>query len=127
MLTSKLNDYIRGWIIGDFEPCIFRTKDFEVGVLTHKKGEIKPPHIHKLSTEYNVLLKGKVIIQGKELNTGDVFVLKKGEVADPNFLEDCTFLCVKVPSIPDDKYDVWKPISKYIKEIMLYVYLLFLY
>ena len=106
MLISKLSDYIRGWIIGDFEPSILRTKDFEVGILTHKKGEIKPPHIHKISTEYNVLLEGEVIIQGKKLVKGDVFVLKEGEIADPNFLEDCIFLCVKVPSLPDDKYDL---------------------
>lgn len=106
MNLSKLKDYHRGWIIGDFDPSILRTKDFEVGVLFHPKGEVWAAHYHKDSVEYNVLIAGKMIIQGKEINSGDVFVFEKNEVADPVFLEDCTVLCVKVPSIPSDKYEV---------------------
>jgi hypothetical protein len=45
-------------------------------------------------------------IQGKELNSGDVFVFEKGEVANPVFLEDCVVVVVKVPSIPGDKFEV---------------------
>lgn len=106
MNVTKLKDYTRGWLIGDFEPSILKTKDFEVGVLTHKKGENWAAHYHKESIEYNVLVSGKMIIQGKELNTGDVFVFEKNEIADPVFLEDCIVVCVKVPSIPSDKYKV---------------------
>lgn len=106
MNITKLQDYFRGWVIGDFEPSILKTKDFEVGVLTHKKGEIWPAHYHKQSIEYNVLVKGKMIIQERELNSGDVFVFEKGEIADPVFLEDCTVVVVKVPSIPSDKFEV---------------------
>jgi hypothetical protein len=47
-----------------------------------------------------------MIIQDKELNSGDVFVFTPGEIADPIFLEDCTVLVVKIPSIPGDKYEV---------------------
>ena len=49
-----------------------------------------------------------MIIQGKELNSGDVFVFDKGEIADPIFLTDCTVVVVKVPSIPTDKFEVQK-------------------
>ncbi len=106
MNITKLSDYIRGWFIGDFKPSVFRTKDFEVGVLTHPKGEKWPPHYHKEVVEYNVLVSGKMVVQGKELNSGDVFVFEKGEIADPIFLEDCTVVCVKIPSIPSDKFEV---------------------
>ena len=47
-----------------------------------------------------------MIIQNKEINSGDVFVLDRYEVADPVFLEDCTVVCVKTPSIPSDKFEV---------------------
>ena len=47
MNITKLSDYTRGWIIGDFEPSIFRTKDFEVAVLNHKKDEKWIAHYHK--------------------------------------------------------------------------------
>lgn len=106
MNVTKINDYVRGWFIGDFNPTVLRTKDFEVGVLTHPKGEKWPPHYHKESIEYNVLVSGKMVVQGKELNSGDVFVFEKGEIANPVFLEDCTVVCVKVPSIPSDKFEV---------------------
>jgi quercetin dioxygenase-like cupin family protein len=106
MKISKITDYVRGWFIGDFNPSVLRTKDFEVGVLTHKKGEVWEAHYHKESIEYNVLISGKMTVQGKELNSGDLFVFQKGEIADPIFLEDCTLVVVKVPSIPSDKFEV---------------------
>jgi len=106
MRITKLTDYVRGWFIGNFSPTVLNTKDFEVGVLTHLKDEKWPAHYHKESVEYNVLVTGKMIVHGKELNSGDVFVFEKGEIADPIFLEDCTVVCVKVPSIPSDKFEV---------------------
>lgn len=106
MRVTKLTDYVRGWFIGNFSPSVLNTTDFEVGVLTHHKDEKWPSHYHKESIEYNVLVTGKMVVQGKELNSGDVFVFEKGEIADPIFLEDCTVVCVKVPSIPSDKFEV---------------------
>lgn len=106
MNTSKITDYVRGWFIGNFKPSVLKTDQFEVGLLTHKKGEYWAPHYHKESVEYNVLVSGKMTIQGKELNSGDVFVFDKGEIADPVFVEECTIVCVKVPSIPSDKFEV---------------------
>ena len=108
MKVTRLSDYTRGWVIGDFEPSVLRTKDFEVAVLTHKQGEQWPAHYHKEGIEYNILISGKMVIQGTELNAGDVFVLDRYEVADPVFLEDCKVVCVKTPSIPSDKFEVTK-------------------
>jgi quercetin dioxygenase-like cupin family protein len=108
MHLSNISDYYRGWFIGNFEPSLLKTSDFEVGILNHKKGEYWAPHYHKESVEYNVLISGKMIIQGRELNSGDVFVFDKGEVADPIFLEDCKLVVIKVPSIPSDKFEIEK-------------------
>lgn len=106
MNVTKITDYVRGWFIGNFEPSLLKTKDFEVGLLRHSKGENWPAHYHKQSVEYNVLVSGRMIVHGRELNSGDVFVFEKGEIADPQFLEDCVLVVVKVPSIPNDKYEV---------------------
>jgi hypothetical protein len=54
----------------------------------------------------NYLIRGKMVIQNVELNAGDVFVFEKGEIANPEFLEDCELIVVKVPSLPKDKYNV---------------------
>jgi hypothetical protein len=37
---------------------------------------------------------------------GDIFIIEPLEVAVPTFHEDCKVLCVKVPSLPNDKYEV---------------------
>lgn len=106
MKVTNIEKMKRGWMIGDFEPSILRTKDFEVGILTHKKGEFWAAHFHKESEEYNLLLDGKMKINGVLIEPGTIFILEKNEIAKPEFLEDCRVLVVKVPSLPGDKYEV---------------------
>ena len=107
MKIKKINDMWRGWFIGDFEPSVLKTKEFEVGVLTHKKGEKWAKHYHNIATEYNVLVSGSMTICGKLIEPGDIFVLEPKEVADPIFHEDCKIVCVKKPSIIGDKFEVF--------------------
>lgn len=104
MKITKFDEYKGGWFIGDFEPAAFQTKDFEVCFKHHTKGEKWDNHYHKQGTEINYLVKGKMMIQNIVLNEGDVFILHPYEVADPEFLEDCTVLIVKTPSVKGDKF-----------------------
>lgn len=104
MIVGKLSDTHRGWVIGDFNPSLLKTPLFEVGVLTHLKGEKWPAHYHKLGTEYNILVSGSMRVCNTELVSGDTFIITPEEIADPIFHEDCTIVCVKVPSLPKDKY-----------------------
>ena len=106
MKIYKLVNMVRGWFIGDFEPSVLKTKDFEVGLLTHKKDEKWPIHYHKETVEYNVLIEGAMRVQNTNIQPGEIFVFDKGEIADPIFLDDCRILCIKVPSIPTDKYEM---------------------
>ena len=39
---NNIKNMTRGWFIGNFEPSVYKTKDFEVGYLTHNKGENGP-------------------------------------------------------------------------------------
>ena len=103
MKIYKMNTMKNGWFIGNFEPSILKTSVFEVGIMNHKKGEYWPKHKHQHLEEYNYLLSGKMVIHNNELNSGDIFVIDREEVADPVFLEDCIVIVVKVPSIPGDK------------------------
>lgn len=106
MKTFNLENFTRGWFIGDFEPSIFKTSQFEVGLLFHKKGEDKSSHYHKIATEYNVLIKGKMEINSVIIEEGTIFIIEPGEIVKPIFYEDCSILCVKSPSIIGDKYIV---------------------
>jgi quercetin dioxygenase-like cupin family protein len=104
MKISKIEEYHRGWYIGNFEPSCFNTDKFEVGILTHKKGEIWPAHYHKLATEINLLLEGEMILNDVKLKTGDIFIIEPNQVAVPIFITDCKLVVVKTPSVPTDKY-----------------------
>lgn len=106
MIKRNLNEFWRGWFIGNFEPTVLKTDQFEVAVLTHTKGEKWAEHYHKIATEYNLLLKGQMRIQGETINEGEIFILEPNEIADPVFIEDCVVLCIKTPSVPGDKYAV---------------------
>jgi len=107
MKKYKISDFHRGWFIGNFDPSLLKTKEFEVGLLFHPKGEKWPNHIHKVGTEYNVLIEGHMIINNIEIHAGEIFVIEPNMPADAKFLEDCKILCVKTPSIPGDKYEIF--------------------
>lgn len=87
----------RGWFVGAFEPSLHQTKDFEVGYRVHEPGK-NDWHYHTQVTEINLLIRGRMIIQGQLLTSGDLFVLEPYEVTDPEFLEPCEIVCVKFPS-----------------------------
>ncbi len=95
MEVFRIEDMKEGWYAGDFNPVAYQTKDFEI---CYKK------HFHKEADEINFLRSGRMLIQGKELKSGDIFILRKNEIADPIFLEDCEVFIVKTPSIPGDKF-----------------------
>ena len=41
---------------------------------------------------------------GEELISGDIFLIQPNEIAEPKFHEDCVIICIKIPSVPGDKY-----------------------
>lgn len=104
MKIYNLSEFVRGWFLGAFEPSVLKTKDFEVGILTHTKGEYWPRHTHNQADEINVLLSGEMIVNGLTIYPNDIFVIEKGEAAKPEFLTDCRILVIKVPSVPGDKH-----------------------
>jgi quercetin dioxygenase-like cupin family protein len=103
MLVKRLEDFKGGWFLGNFEPTLLKTEQFEVAVHRYKKGQQWPKHYHEFTTEYNCVISGRMRIQDTIFADGDLFVIHPMEVADPEFLEDCVLVIVKTPSIPGDK------------------------
>lgn len=103
MIIDKLDKYARGWVIGDFQPSILQTPNFEVGIMYHPSGQKIDYHYHEKITEYNVLISGKMKIQDTIIDAGTIFILPPYEIADPIFMENSIIVCVKTPSIPTDK------------------------
>lgn len=106
MEIHRIESFKAGWFLGFFEPSLLKTRNFEAGWRLHVKDEIWPAHLHKISDEFNFLISGTMTIQDTALNKGDVFVIRKGEIANPQFLTNCEVFTIKVPSCPGDKYEI---------------------
>lgn len=107
MERYKLGDFKGGWFIGNFEPNIMRTEDFEIAVKIYKKGDRENAHVHRLADEFTVVVAGKCRLNGEILEAGDIALIKKGEVMTEDFeaLEDTINTVVKIPSVIGDKYE----------------------
>jgi len=105
-ITQDLK-FKNGWFIGNFEPTILKTTDFEVSHQFHPIGFISVPHYHKVSNEYNYIVRGMILLNHKNvLKSGDTFIYEPNEISDVEFLEDTDMIVVRVPSAPGDKYEV---------------------
>lgn len=113
MKIDHIKNYKRGWIIGNFEPAILKTDQFEVALMHHEPGEYIHPHFQLNAVEYNVMVSGKMLINGHEFTAGDIFVLDAYEVVDARVIEESFIMCVKTPSLPDDKVLVadWRTVK----------------
>ncbi|WP_294612009.1 hypothetical protein [uncultured Gilliamella sp.] len=105
MKIAKLNDMVKGWFIGNFEPSVCKTNDVEVAVKKYKKGDCEEKHYHKIATEYTVILSGRVKMNNVEYCAGDIIVMEPEEATDFECLEDDTInVVVKLPGANNDKY-----------------------
>jgi quercetin dioxygenase-like cupin family protein len=104
MKVSKLNDFFKGWVVGNFEPSLFKTDDFEVAVKSYKKGEYEPKHYHKVATEITIITKGRVVMNFEVYNEGDIIVMEPGEATDFRATNDVTTTVIKFPCVEGDKY-----------------------
>ena len=108
MKVSRIEDTEKGWFIGNFPKTAFKSKDFEVSWRIHPAGESWDLHYQENATEINLLISGEMVLNGVRLSSGDVFILDPYEITDVKFIKECSVVCVKTPSIPDDKIVVTK-------------------
>jgi len=106
MKIANIKEFKMGWFIGDFSPALYKTKDFEVAHHHYPKGLKSTPHTHRIATEVNYIVKGRLIATGKHLGPGDIFVYEPNDISDVEFLEDSDLIIVKFPSIPSDKVNL---------------------
>lgn len=104
MEKMNLEDFVRGWFVGGFEPTLLDTTDVEVAVQRFKKGDKEASHCHKIATEITVIVEGKARMKGLELTKGDIVKIAPGEFTDFEALEDTTTTVVKLPGALNDKY-----------------------
>lgn len=104
MDKSNLDDFVRGWFVGGFEPTLYNTTDVEIAVQKFKKGDKEASHCHKIATEITVIVSGKAIMRDIILNEGDIIRIKPGDYTSFEALEDTVTVVAKLPGALNDKY-----------------------
>jgi hypothetical protein len=104
--VHKLDDMVRGWFVGDFEPTVYRSPDVEVAVKHYVAGDREERHVHRVATELTVVVAGQVRMDGVELGPGDIAELRPGVPSDFLALTDASVVAVKLPAVAGDKYPV---------------------
>jgi hypothetical protein len=101
----SLEEMIKGWFIGNFEPSLFKTNDVEVGVKKYLAGEYENKHYHKIATEFTVIVSGIVEMNGILFKENDIIKIKPGVKTNFKAISDVVTVVVKLPGSNDDKYE----------------------
>jgi quercetin dioxygenase-like cupin family protein len=104
MKVSHLQEMVKGWFVGDFEPTLYRTRAVEVGMKRYRAGDAEAAHFHKIATEITVVTEGEVEMNGQRYIAGDIIVMEPGEITDFRALTDAATAVVKIPGAVNDKY-----------------------
>ena len=106
MKLIDFDDFKGGWLVGNFEPSLFKRGNIEVGIHKIKKGYKSDGHYHLRSNEYNLILHGK--IKNTDNNNiykkGDIFVYEPKDKSKLEFLENTEILVIRDSSDPNDKF-----------------------
>ena len=104
MKTARLDNMIKGWFVGNFDPTLYRTNDVEVAVKSYRAGDAEDAHYHKIATELTVVISGRVCMNGTEYGKGDIIIMEPGDATDFIALTDAVNVVVKIPGASNDKY-----------------------
>ena len=103
MQLYRLSDYKDGWFIGDFLPSIIRTKQFEVAYKVHRRGSLWPRHLQRKAVEINLITRGRLSLNGRVFEVGDIILVPAKFPIKPRFLTNVEVVVIKIPSLPGDK------------------------
>ena len=100
----RLDDFTRGWFVGNFNPTLLASDAMEVAVQRYRAGDYEPRHVHQVATELTVIISGRARMNGEEVGPGDIITMRPGEATDFEALTDTTAVAVKSPCVKGDKY-----------------------
>ena len=104
MKIEKLENFTKGWFIGDFVPTLFNTSDFEIAVKRYSKGDIENMHHHKISTEYTIVTSGIAMMNETMIHEDEIVVIEPGTSVEFEAITDVCTVVIKTPSVKSDKY-----------------------
>lgn len=104
MKKADLKDFIKGWVVGNFNPSLIKTNDVEVAVKRYVAGDHEGSHYHKIATEITVIVSGTVEMNGVTYQADDIIVIEPNDKTDFKCLTDVVTVVIKYPGANNDKY-----------------------
>lgn len=108
MRSYRLESMRGGWFVGQFEPTVLSTSEFEVAIKQYPAGAREEAHVHRVATELTAIVSGRAMLNDTAFGPGDIVEVLPGEAVAFEALTEVTTVVVKVPSVPGDKYVVSK-------------------
>ena len=90
--------------MGNFEPTLAKTSEFEIAVKKYKAGDRESSHYHKVAREFTVIIDGTFKMNEVIVNAGDIIEVEPGETIAFECLAEGANVVVKIPSVNGDKY-----------------------
>lgn len=104
MKKENLKTFVKGWIVGNFDPSIIKTNDVEVAIKRYKKNDYESSHFHKIATEITVIVSGEVEMNGIKYSGDDIIIIEPNDRTDFRCLTDVVTVVIKYPGANNDKY-----------------------
>lgn len=104
MIKSNVNLMKKGWFIGNFDPSLYKTNNFEVAYKLYKSGDKESSHFHRIATEFTVVVSGKIKMFNQIFVKGDIVIVEPNESTCFEALENSETFVIKVPGVNNDKY-----------------------
>lgn len=104
MIIDKIENFTKGWFIGNFEPSIMKTDLYEIAVKKYKSGDKEEKHHHKIATEITVVVSGIISMNEEKFIDGDIITVLPNESVEFKCINDSVTIVIKTPSIIGDKY-----------------------
>jgi dTDP-glucose pyrophosphorylase len=104
MKKNHLNNFTKGWVVGDFEPALLKNKEVEFGIHKYRLGDKEAAHRHNIAKEYTIIGQGFFRMNEEFLKEGDIVLVEPGETVDFECLADGFTVIIKTPSVVGDKY-----------------------
>lgn len=104
MNINDLKEFTKGWIVGNFNPTLLNTDNFEVAIKRYKSGDYEEKHHHKIATEITVIVEGEVEMNSVKYSKDDIITINPNESTDFKCVTDVITVVIKTPSVNNDKY-----------------------
>lgn len=105
MKVEKLQNFTKGWFLGNFSPTLHSTEDFEVAIKRYKSGDKEDSHHHKIATEYTAITSGVAKMNDLIISEDEIVIVEPGESVSFEAITDVCTVVIKTPSVKDDKYN----------------------